>query len=516
MATLSSTTSWLDGDPLTPAVLNAKRDVLIANIEAVNNQVGSGWFNVTDPQFGAAGDGSTDDTLSILSAINTCAGTGGTVFFPIGTYRITSTLTVTSPMQFLGSGRSTVITFGLGMNRVGILTQGATSFDTLAWFSLKDLSINGNASGPNDAGLAQINNVDRLVMTGCHLFNSGSTSSSNGVAVAAASSSATAIPTRGVIAFNLIEGHSKAGINWSTNASDGIIFGNIVRNNSGTGFTPGIQVNGGHEVMVMGNSVYSNEGRGIYVATVGTVPPIPSRHVTVVGNTVYGNGLSSATEGAGIAILNGSPSVRYGRTIVANNNVHRNGRGGVDAGIMVQNQDNVLLNGNVSEFNGNHGIFVDACRHVTIHGNQALSNNTGGNSGVGGITLRNVSDSIVMGNISTDSQTTQTQEYGLTFFSGGTCERVQVLGNHFAGNKLGGILRNGGLTDCMEQGNLESSAAGSAGGRLTSVRTQASLASSGNVRDTEWTVTIGTSAATLAIRSGNTTFLWTSSATTTV
>lgn len=515
MATLSSVTSFQDGDPASPSLFNSKLNTLVSNIAAVNDQVGSGWFNVRDSQFGAIGDGSTDDTSSILSAVAACAGTGGTVFFPIGTYRITSTITVTSPMQFLGSGRSTVISFALGMNRIGVLVQGADSFTTVAWFTMKDLSINGNASGPNDAGLAQINNVDRLVMTGCHLFNSGSTSSSNGVSVSAGASASTAVATRGVIAFNLIEGHSKAGINWTTNASDGIIFGNIVRNNSGTGFTPGIQVNGGHNVAVIGNSVYSNEGRGVYVATVGTTPPIPSRYVEVIGNHIYGNGLSSNTEGAGIAVLNSATTIRFGRTIVANNNVYANARGGIDAGIMVQNQDNVIVEGNTSSLNGNHGIFVDACRYVTVNSNQVHSNNTGANSGVGGITLRNVSDSVVMGNISTDSQTTQTQEYGLVFFSGGTCSRVQVVGNHLAGNKLGGILRNGALTDCLFTANIESTTAGSAGGRLTSVRTQASLASSGNVHDTEWTVTIGTSAATLAIRSGNTTFLWTSSATTT-
>jgi hypothetical protein len=39
MATLSSITSWVDGDPLSPTHLNRKQDVLISNISTVNASV---------------------------------------------------------------------------------------------------------------------------------------------------------------------------------------------------------------------------------------------------------------------------------------------------------------------------------------------------------------------------------------------------------------------------------------------------------------------------------------------
>ena len=42
--------------------------------------------NVKD--FGATGDGTTNDTVAIQAAIDSLAATGGTVFFPTGTYRI--------------------------------------------------------------------------------------------------------------------------------------------------------------------------------------------------------------------------------------------------------------------------------------------------------------------------------------------------------------------------------------------------------------------------------------------
>jgi filamentous hemagglutinin family protein len=65
--------------------------------------------NVTD--YGATGDGKTDDThaidLAIAAASPASAPTGGIVFFPPGTYLISSSLTVHPGMTFQGSGWNT-------------------------------------------------------------------------------------------------------------------------------------------------------------------------------------------------------------------------------------------------------------------------------------------------------------------------------------------------------------------------------------------------------------------------
>jgi hypothetical protein len=56
-----------------------------------------GVFSVTDPAYGATGDGVTDDTASIQACIDAVTGSnnGGIVYFPLGTYITSSTLTVT-------------------------------------------------------------------------------------------------------------------------------------------------------------------------------------------------------------------------------------------------------------------------------------------------------------------------------------------------------------------------------------------------------------------------------------
>ncbi len=69
----------------------------------------SPFFNVTD--FGATGNGTTDDTAAINAAIAAAAPssprTGNTVYFPAGTYLVSSTLAVPSGLVLQGAGWDT-------------------------------------------------------------------------------------------------------------------------------------------------------------------------------------------------------------------------------------------------------------------------------------------------------------------------------------------------------------------------------------------------------------------------
>jgi hypothetical protein len=60
-------------------------------------------FNVCD--YGAVGDGATDDTTAIQAASTACnAAGGGILYFPIGTYLISGAVTVTRLVNVLGAG----------------------------------------------------------------------------------------------------------------------------------------------------------------------------------------------------------------------------------------------------------------------------------------------------------------------------------------------------------------------------------------------------------------------------
>ena len=55
--------------------------------------------------YGAAGDGSTDDTTAVQNAMNAVPAAGGEVFFPAGTYRITAALVLpAAPVTVRGEG----------------------------------------------------------------------------------------------------------------------------------------------------------------------------------------------------------------------------------------------------------------------------------------------------------------------------------------------------------------------------------------------------------------------------
>ena len=52
--------------------------------------------------FGAKGDGTTDDTTAIQNAINSLSSTGAALFFPVGTYKLTNTITLKPGVSIIG------------------------------------------------------------------------------------------------------------------------------------------------------------------------------------------------------------------------------------------------------------------------------------------------------------------------------------------------------------------------------------------------------------------------------
>lgn len=96
-------------------------------------------------RYGAKGDGTTDDTTSIQAAITAAIANGyGEVWFPEGTYKIITTLTVSGPgIVFRGRGKKVSViqpTTGLA----GIPIIKATDHRQ---FTVEDMSINGTTSG---------------------------------------------------------------------------------------------------------------------------------------------------------------------------------------------------------------------------------------------------------------------------------------------------------------------------------------------------------------------------------
>lgn len=99
------------------------------------------WYSVKD--FGAIGNGVTDDTTSVQAAINACATAGGgTVYFPSGSYVISQiTINGQNNVNLRGAGESSIIiwTFNAGAAAGSLLTITNSSRTRI-----RDLVFNGS------------------------------------------------------------------------------------------------------------------------------------------------------------------------------------------------------------------------------------------------------------------------------------------------------------------------------------------------------------------------------------
>jgi hypothetical protein len=78
------------------ARIEAPGDIYIGSngLTSILGSTPKGWINVKEYPYGAKGDGVTDDTDAIIAALTAASFSGGIVFFPAGTYKVTRTITV--------------------------------------------------------------------------------------------------------------------------------------------------------------------------------------------------------------------------------------------------------------------------------------------------------------------------------------------------------------------------------------------------------------------------------------
>jgi parallel beta-helix repeat protein len=125
--------------------------------------------------FGATGDGSTDDTTAIQNALN--AGTGRSVYFPAGTYRISTTLLVKTKTTLIGDGMNKSIiklTSGFGAGTTAIRNDIITGtvdvyYDTDLEFY--GLTFDGNNNASRTAELVAIAKVQNVTFSNCSFQN---------------------------------------------------------------------------------------------------------------------------------------------------------------------------------------------------------------------------------------------------------------------------------------------------------------------------------------------------------
>ena len=130
---VSSTTTWPDG-----------------NVQKVYGP----FFNVKD--FGATGNGTTNDAVAIQAALNAAATSGGVVFVPQGVYVVGAKLTMYSSTTIRGTGFGSVLKAKAGLNDRLLVNRardaGGTDYNTALENLLFDMN-GGTHDGEHGADL---------------------------------------------------------------------------------------------------------------------------------------------------------------------------------------------------------------------------------------------------------------------------------------------------------------------------------------------------------------------------
>lgn len=90
---------------------------------------GLAWINVTDAAYGATGDGTTDDTTAISTAITalTTAG-GGVLYFPAGIYVTSGGFAISVPCLIVGDGQADAYGFANPVTQITCTSTTAVLF----------------------------------------------------------------------------------------------------------------------------------------------------------------------------------------------------------------------------------------------------------------------------------------------------------------------------------------------------------------------------------------------------
>jgi|SRR5579859_1791970 len=117
---------------------------------------------VTPQDFGAVGNNVADDTTAVQSAINAVSASGGTLFIPMGTYKLSSALTGLAGCSILGAGPGISI-----LNQTSTTANGITynPASTLQYLSISNLTIQGPSSGSGVGLLLESNSGAGTVLS---------------------------------------------------------------------------------------------------------------------------------------------------------------------------------------------------------------------------------------------------------------------------------------------------------------------------------------------------------------
>jgi parallel beta-helix repeat protein len=394
------------------------------------------WILLNDdpiyPQwFGAVGDGVTDDTTNINLAIGAISA-GDTLFFPQGTYIVSSALTaIPSNTSVVGAGRNKTIIKIKDNAVAGTDTAFTpmTTADSGTNITFSDFTIDGNQDNQSWVWNENANYLLSIRATNVLVKNCEFKENvANGTGVPVSGSN---------VVFDGVWSHDHGKKPFYAGAVNNVKVVNCYAYNSTN--DAGISfVQGAYDIVISNNHVYGNSTYGIQVG-VSTADAKNSRNMVVSGNICYGN-----ETGIGYLDVIGVTSSLYRHPIFSSNIVRNN-----DYGFYSSYVSGGIFIGNQVHTNNKDGFFLINVRNIQILGNN-IANNNQSDSTFSGIRLTDTGSNantgalgnyIIIGNYIGDYQDTPTQLWGIdgTLTSTAFNAPLVLNNNIFEGNISGAI-----------------------------------------------------------------------------
>lgn len=302
-------------------------------------------YNVRD--YGAIGDGLTDDTAAIQSAISAASG-GGMVFMPEGNYIVDPdvSLNMTSDIILAGVGRQTILKIKNNSNVLDNLIKVENADGVV----IRDLVIDGNRSNQDVSDLISVNyGVYVASSNNCRIEN--------------------------------IFVHHTTGVGIHVYNSVGTV---VTGCESSFNRYHGYECEQAASTLWLGNRGHSNDRHGIFVSP-GEVGGTGS-----IGNVIDGNSFDSNGQ-YGVAFGIDAAGLSIGLTkdnVVANNTIMSNGQ----YGISLYRVDDCVVANNIISRNGYFGLYLYRSERNQIQNNRLSNNSQSGDGAYDEILLEGAND----------------------------------------------------------------------------------------------------------------------------
>lgn len=302
--------------------------------------------------YGADPSGVEDSSSAIQLALDSGA---AEVYFPVGTYKINTTLTLPSSVRLFG--KATIQSSITDNNMLDVNGKSNVVIDGLKFITAHDSLLSGSLRNA-----IYVYNSSKVWVKNC-TFETTKYSRSVSLYVSNSCYVLNCYCTSPLLTPSVLNQPNVAAIYVGDTSSKISIANNIITN---TGSGVAVQAIGSgniYDVSITGNIISEQVGYGIYTYI---IPPSEIRRVDIIGNvidTVYGTYSNPAiggnyTHGAGIYSVNVDDCV-ISSNIVRNTCIETNSESLTPGGIGVVEAVNTTITNNFVAISYKYGIFVD-------------------------------------------------------------------------------------------------------------------------------------------------------------